>query len=225
LISGIKKIIRIAINQLGYDLIPRESPVSSPAIDLPDWFRLCDENSRKLRDLGIDKAHYGCGPQLFGAGWVNLDLAPAPPDHGKVYLSANLVSQHPFPSNFFRYAFAEDFLEHLDQSESLIFLAEAFRTLQPGGVLRLSFPGLRGVLTKHYRSSDFAGASLGQQEAYTMWDHKHFYCEESLAMVARHIGFAEVQYLEYGRSSYAELCHLDYRQDQKDLNIFAELTK
>lgn len=220
-----KRIVRRTINIFGYDICPITSARLSQTIDDVAHSRLCDEYTKKLKDLGIDKAHYGCGPRLLGNGWVNVDVASACSDPTKVYVSADLTSKHPFPSDFFRFSFAEDFLEHLGQSVSIIFLSEAFRTLQPRGVLRLSFPGLRGVLRRHYRSSDHEGASTGQHEAYTAWGHNHFYCEESLSIVARHIGFSNIQYVEYGKSEYEELCDLDSRPDQKDLNIYAELSK
>jgi len=84
-------------------------------------------------------------------------------------IRCELVGEHPFPSNHFRFGFAEDFLEHLDQAESLIFLSEACRCLQSTGVLRLSFPGLSGVLSRHYRSSDFQGSHTGIVEAFQTW--------------------------------------------------------
>jgi predicted SAM-dependent methyltransferase len=195
-----------------------------------DHARLCEEYAKKLQDLKIDKAHYGSGSppsgRVFGDGWVNIDLGGAAfADPTTAYVPVDLASKHPFPSGYFRFSFAEDFLEHLDQSQSMIFLSEAFRTLRQRGVLRLSFPGLRGVLRRHYRSSDYEGASVGQEEAYTMWGHKHFYCEESLLIVARHLGFSNVEYVEYGKSKYKDLADLDSRLDQRDLNIYAELTK
>jgi predicted SAM-dependent methyltransferase len=223
--NPLKKIIRIAIDRKGYDIIPKKLPISVPPFDSLLWSRLCDEYSQKLRDLGVDKAHYACGPRLLGDGWVNLDLSLKADDPVKVYLPVNLVAKHPFPADFFRFSFAEDFLEHLDQAESIIFLAEAFRTLRPGGVLRLSFPGLEGVLRKHYQGIDYAVTTLAQVEAYTLWEHKHFYCKPSLVIVARHIGFSQVRFLEYGKSTHQELCGLDYREEQINLNIYAELTK
>ena len=129
--------------------------------------QLPEDCSEKLIKLGIDKAHYGCGPKLFGDGWANFDFESSAVETKKVFIRTNLASKHPFPSNFFKFSFAEDFIEHLDQSESIIFLAEAFWTLQPGGVLRLSFPGFRGILQRHYKLSDYEGTTRGIQEAYT----------------------------------------------------------
>lgn len=190
-----------------------------------DYLSLRKEYSGILRNLGITKAHYGSGSHLLGDGWVNIDRKASYKDATKLYMSADLASNHPFPSDHFLFSFAEDFLEHLTQDESLIFLSEAFRCLQTGGVLRLSFPGLKGVLRKHYRSSDYEGASSGKEEAFTQWGHKHFYCEESLAVVARHLGFSDVKFVQYGISVHQELRNMDYRADQRDINIYAELTK
>ncbi len=213
-LAATKRIAKELCNRLGYDVsrIPRVQNTKK-------------DYSKELRQLGVEKAHYGSGVRLLSTDWVNIDLAPRPLDSNKVYVPANLASKQPFESNFFKFAFAEDFLEHLDQSESLIFLSEVFRCLQPGGVLRLSFPGLRGILRRHYLSSDYEGASVGQTQAYTIWGHKHYFSEESLETVATHIGFSKTDFVEYGKSAHEDLSNLDSRPDQRDLNIYAELTK
>jgi len=220
-----KKAILSTIRKCGYELYRIEAKntgqVHAKEHD-PDQIDAC---YRKLRALGIDKAHYGCGPKLFGDGWANIDFTSPGKISANVFILANLASRHPFSSDFFRFAFAEDFIEHLDQAESIIFLSEAYRSLRPDGVLRLSSPGLKGVLNRHYKSGDYEGAEKGRQEAYTHWEHRHFYCEESLTMVARHIGFSEIEFVEYGKSKYKELNSLDSRSDQKDLNIYVELRK
>lgn len=170
------------------------------------------------------RVHYACGSTFFGADWLNIDLCEG---HLGVdnYLCVNLTERHPFPDNSFRFGFAEDFLEHLPQGESIVFLSEACRTLSQGGVLRISFPGLEGVLAKHYQKPDFDVAKLALSEAYTMWGHHHFYSRAELEMVARHIGFSKVEFCAFGKSAHPELCGLDSRADQSALNTYAELTK
>jgi len=221
----IKKTVKAVIRRLGYDISRIDQGRKNRMSDGPDHPRRREEYSNTLLRLGITKAHYGSGSKLFGKGWVNIDINPTCPDSTKLYMSADLASRHPFPSDHFCFSFSEDFLEHLMQDESIIFLSEAFRCLQTGGVLRLSFPGLRSILRRHYRSSDYDGASVGREEAFTRWEHKHFYCEESLSIVAQHIGFSDVQFVQYGTSVHEELKSLDSRIDQQDLNIYAELTK
>jgi len=105
------------------------------------------------------------------------------------------------------------------------FLGEVARTLAPGGVLRLSTPGLRGVLNTHYRGSTFEAAVKAGHEAFTTWGHHHFFCEESLELIAMHLGFRSIEFVEFGRSAHAELRGLETRPDQQGLNLYAEITR
>lgn len=221
----VKKALRKLVNQLGYNISRLPQPKDDMPVDGEAFTRLVEENTRKLKESQATMAHYGCGPCLYGKGWANIDIRHAPGEAAELRLVADLTSRHPFPSDYFRFAFAEDFISSLDQAESIVFLCEAYRCLRPGGVLRLSTPGLRGVLRDHFRSSDYEGASTGVGEAYARWRLKHFYCRESLAVVAAHIGFSRFDIVEYGKSEYPELCGLDYRRSQIGLNIYAELTK
>jgi len=188
-------------------------------------------NSSSPQSSLPDRIQYGCGQNVF-EGWLNVDgfksyyaWHAVPQAVQEKIHRMELLDSHPFPDNSFRFGFAEDFLEHLDQAESLIFLSEAYRCLKPGGVLRLSFPGLEGVLRRHYRASSYEGAVTGFKEAYEMWHHKHFYSAASLETVARHIGFSTVAPVQFGQSQYRELCGLDTRPDQIDLNLLVELVK
>jgi hypothetical protein len=178
-----------------------------------------------------EKIHYACGRNVM-PGWLNVDGfdesfpygSPAPGSVDKIF-HMDLTKPHPFPSNSFHFGYAEDFLEHLDQSEAIIFLCECYRTLQPNGVLRLSFPGFEGVLRRHLRSSDYAGGSTCQGEAYTTWWHKHFFSAGELELLAGHIGFSRFRKAEYGSSDHAALRGLETRPDQIDLNLVCELVK
>jgi len=170
---------------------------------------------------GGKKVHYGSGGRVLGNGWLNLDLAALSAPN---FLQADLTEPHPFPDGSFRYGFAEDFLEHLDQEQSLRFLIETHRTLQPGGVLRLSFPDLEGVLRNHYTPPTMKSARAATNEAYENWGHKHFYAMDELRIVARHLGFSEVNLVEHGCSIHTELRGLDQR-DQIGLNAYVELVK
>jgi predicted SAM-dependent methyltransferase len=197
--------------------------------DAVDNLRHGSDRSREytdmLKKLGITKIQYACGKHPLGEGWVNVDREKAYSDSAKLFMRVDLTRKHPFPSDYFTFAFTEDFIEHLTQDESIVFLSEAFRCLKKGGVLRISSPGLKGVLRKHFQSGDYEGAAKGQAEAYTGWEHKHFYLDESLAVVARHIGFSDVKAVPYGESAHEALRGLDYRDGQREINIYAELTK
>jgi predicted SAM-dependent methyltransferase len=223
----LKKMIKATIRSLGYELMSVKTQKFQVSND-PSFNNTLEKYRGELEKFSIQKAHYGCGRTFFGDGWVNIDKRDAiSRDKQKLYMymGADLTGKHPFPSGQFLFSFAEDFLEHLSQDDSIIFLSEVFRCLKKGGVLRLSFPSLKGVLNSHFRSADYEGASVGKKEAYSMWGHKHFYCEESLNIVAKHIGFSDIKFVEFGKSDHEELRNLDHREHQKDLNMYAELIK
>jgi len=177
-----------------------------------------------------EKVHYGCGAR-FLEDWLNIDNAESFSVPKSKYTSrpnyvkVNLEKDHPFTDNLFKFGFAEDFLEHLDQIESIIFLSECYRTFQDGGVFRLSFPGLEGVLKRHYGVDGKCDTKGLKNVAYTMWQHKYFFSKEELILVTKYVGFKKIQFVEYGKSAYQELCNLDSRSGQIGFNIYAELTK
>jgi predicted SAM-dependent methyltransferase len=177
-----------------------------------------------------DRVHYACGQRVLD-GWLNVDGFDESYPNGYVPLDlkgrichADLTAHHPFPDEAFQWGYSEDFLEHLTQAESLLFLSEVYRTFKRGGIVRLSFPGLPGVLRRHYRSRGHAGAAACVEEAYSRWHHAHFYTFDSLELVGYHLGFSQVRRCEYGHSRHPLLCQ-ESRPQQADLNIVVELTK
>jgi predicted SAM-dependent methyltransferase len=182
-------------------------------------------NAALLERSGATKAHYGSGTRLLTEGWVNLDLVVGISERAPVSILMDLTRPHPLPDACFEFAYAEDFIEHREQEEALTFLAEVHRALLPGGVVRLATPGLRGVLAKHFSDLSVEGVLFGRNEAYAMWGHRHFFCEESIELVARHLGFSDVTFVKFGESEHEQLRGLESRPEQCDLNIYVELTK
>jgi predicted SAM-dependent methyltransferase len=182
------------------------------------------DNSCELINLdGIDKIHYGCGAN-FISGWLNVDLY-IEKNNDFYFAGLNLVEKHPFLNDSFTFGYSEDFIEHLDQKDQLIFLIEVYRTFKKDGVLRLSFPGLEGVLNQHYSRIDFLSAELAKQEAYVKWNHLHFFSFEELSLVCRHIGFSKIEKVNYGKSNYDVLKNLEIRVEQIETNSYIEITK
>jgi len=178
-----------------------------------------------MKAHGATMGHFGCGPRFLGAGWANFDRIRQPVPEGILYIRTELAQRLPLASDVLEYAFTEDFLEHLSQADSLIFLFELCRVMRPGGVARISCPGLPGVLRKHYTKPGYQGASVGKYDAYTQWRHVHFYCHESMTLAATQAGFSKVEFVPYGESAHPPLAGLDYRDTQREMNIYAELTK
>jgi predicted SAM-dependent methyltransferase len=168
--------------------------------------------------------HYGCGA-VFLDGWLNVDasLTDAADPAGRMTL--NLLEKHPFPDNWVQFGYAQDVIEHFDQAQSMFFLSEVCRTLKAGGVMRLSFPGLEGVLLRHYSPPTEANIRTGEIEAYSVWDHLHFYSSGELELVSKHLGFSKFRLVNFGESEHPELRNLDTRTEQIGLNTYAELTK
>lgn len=172
----------------------------------------------------IKKIHYGCGDNILNE-WINVDLYKSKRTTDQIVFDINLLEPHPFPDNWFDYGFSEDFFEHLSQSNQIIFLTEAFRTFRKGGVLRLSFPGLEGVLKRHYNKPNYAIATIGKNEAYTMWGHLHFCSRDELNLICKQIGFNKINFVQYGKSQHPSLRNLDTRKDQIGLNTYVEIIK
>lgn len=204
--------------QKNIDSLMNKYDLSEAVMSLHDSFA-ANEQTGEL--YSFDRIHYGCGGKML-SGWLNVDCFP---NDSSNYRKMDLAQRHPFPEHHFQFGFAEDVLEHLQQDDSIIFLSECYRTLRKEGVLRLSFPGLEGVLERHYRTKETLFAYAGKMEAYLFWDHFHFYSKEELALIAKHVGFSEIAFVEYGKSCHKELCDLDSRFEQIGLNTYAELKK
>jgi predicted SAM-dependent methyltransferase len=186
------------------------------------WTRLpaSARTARGHSDIA-EKIHYGCGSKLID-GWLNVDWHEST---ASGYRQVNLLETHPFDSDSVKFGFSEDMLEHFGQAESIFFLSEIHRTLTRGGVMRLSFPGLEGVLKRHYSPPSERRVREGELEAYAYWGHVHFYGRDELRMVATHLGFTDIRFVDYGKSDHPELSDLDTRLDQIGLNTYVELTK
>lgn len=220
MLHNIKNIARKIIRLSGYDI---QKIQHSPA--------LTGTNEICPLAAGLTRIQYACGPKLLN-NWVNVDSYPArtmkerfgmTPEY--VYCQADLRRRQPFPDNSFNYAFAEDFIEHLSQGDSIIFLSECARVLKKGGVLRLSFPGLAGVLQRHFSAAGYSEFCKGIQDAYLHYEHIHFYSREELELVAGHLGYSRIQFVAFRSSEHEALRGLETRDNQQDLNIYAELTK
>ena len=187
------------------------------------WTRSSASADQLPGNAGIvgEKIHYGCGSNIVD-GWLNIDLHEV---ERTGYRRVNLLERHPFEDSSVRFGFSEDTLEHLNQAESIFFLAEVYRTLVPNGVMRLSFPGLEGVLQRHYTPPSEKRIREGELEAYAFWGHVHFYSRDELQTVASHLGFREITFVEFGKSVHSTLSNMDTRADQIGLNIYVELTK
>ncbi len=206
-----KKLIKQIASSLGYEI--RRSPKKS----VRNIFQGVFDASN------FQKINYGYGTAPMKE-WLNVDLQPVKKE-GFATLCVDLISPHPFADHSFQWGFCEDFIEHLSQAQSLIFLSEVYRTFKPGGILRISTPGMSGVLKKFYLKREYQDMINGNKEIYDQWQHLHFYSEDELSLVCRHLGFRQIEFVQFRQSAHSELKNLDTRDQQITFNLYAEITK
>lgn len=182
-----------------------------------------EENPEYIETYGLKRINYACY-RNFMQDWINVDRDIIKSDE---YITAkvDLTQRHPFQDNVFIYGFAEDFIVCLGQSDLIIFLYEVYRTFRSGGVLRISTPGLEGVLKKHYPDSKTNTALLAKKEAYEKWGIIQFPSFNDLSEICGHIGFTKVKRVDFGKSEHNDLCNIDTRIDQINFNTYIEITK
>lgn len=176
----------------------------------------------------------------FGAGanakpdFLNLDRHPFPAliwscwvhRHPDRFFAYDLDSPLPLPDNSVDFVFSEDFIEHVPQRMQVKYLAEAFRVLRPGAVHRISTPCLRHSMTKH---SNFAAGAVGVWvKEWDAWEHVALFTRETLADMARMIGYRDVIFTGKNESTSPHRCdEIRPGQDrpEPEANIFADLIK
>jgi len=188
------------------------------------------------------KLHLGCGPRVI-KGWINIDLGYEPYENYLKYYTnvfyppnirgnkndfygVNIVgSPLPIANNSASIVFHEDFIEHLDQKEQYILLAETLRILEPGGIHRINTPEITSTMNIH---SCF---KLGMAGVYQPeWDkhvHKNILSISTLTEMAKIVGYRKIV-VQNRDISYAKIPK-EYRPDPKDRpengNMYIDLVK
>jgi predicted SAM-dependent methyltransferase len=188
------------------------------------------------------KLHFGCGARVI-KGWINIDLSYT---HYEEYLKyytdeyypesirgdkddffvINILKTGlPLPDESVDLIFHEDFLEHLDQKEQIIFLAETFRVMKKGSVHRINTPDLLTSMSEH---SDFKKGKTGVYVGE--WDkhiHKNLLTNNYLTEISKIIGYSNTM-INSRNNSLSKEIPKEYRPGTdrtENGNIFADLIK
>jgi predicted SAM-dependent methyltransferase len=86
--------------------------------------------------------HYSNSPE-----WTNLDFESTGPG----VIGHNLLSGIPFGEAYFDLVYHSHVLEHFSKSDGERLLAECFRVLKPGGVIRIAIPDLEGIVRNYLK--------------------------------------------------------------------------
>ncbi|MGE5214421.1 MAG: class I SAM-dependent methyltransferase, partial [Nitrospirota bacterium] len=157
------------------------------------------------------RVNVGCGKNPI-EGWINLDVV----SHPGVYFW-DCRSGLPFSDGAVAVIYSEHFFEHLDlETEARPFLRECLRCLESEGVLRLVVPDAGTYLRAYSGPWDalaemrpLARAADGWRDQRLGWiyqtkmqfmnaifrqraEHKYAYDAETLVLIIRQAGFADV---------------------------------
>lgn len=106
----------------------------------------------------------GCGSH-FHPAWVNVDMASAHP----AVMAYNLLEGFPFEDGVFDLVYHSHVLEHMPRWEAPRFLAECWRVLKPGGLLRVAIPDLETICRLYLAALDrLADVSPGREDPDTV---------------------------------------------------------
>jgi predicted SAM-dependent methyltransferase len=166
-------------------------------------------------------ANIGCGQEPF-QGWLNLDLDPGT----KADFLWDVTDGLPFDNDSCAFMYSEHFLEHLPIQDGVRFLAECYRSLQRGGVLRIAMPSLQEIVRQYYEN-DWANQPWLEKYGYAWiktraecinisfreWGHQWLYDAEELDRRLKEAGFTRIENVKWGDSKYLELRNRETREE------------
>lgn len=174
------------------------------------------------------RLHVGCGKNRF-SGWLNADITP------KADIIVFLGWSLPFKRDFLDRIYCEHVLEHAPYETGVFFLKEAYRTLRPGGCIRIAVPDLEDIVAGYHNGDwkrfdwvnwpEYAFIKTRAQMiniGFRWWGHKHLYDREELERALTEAGFDEIVFVEHGQSDHEDLRGIETRDDS---TLVAEAAK
>jgi predicted SAM-dependent methyltransferase len=176
-----------------------------------------------LRETVSPKLHVGCGDNLIPS-WLNTDLYPL---SSRVFCM-DATKRFPFPDDTFTCVFSEHMIEHITYLSARRMLAEIYRVLKPGRLVRISTPSwdfLLGLLedpseplnaryiawaTREYTPwAPRASAVFVVNNYVRDWGHTFIFDEETLRELLQSVGFKAVRACKLNESEEPELRNLE----------------
>jgi len=103
--------------------------------------------------MTVQYLNIACGDAFLADDlWLNLDFAPVSP----AVKQANLLGRLPSPDSSLKLVYSSHFLEHIPYADVAKFLAECYRVLAKGGVIRLVVPDLENICREYLKCRDLA---------------------------------------------------------------------
>lgn len=143
------------------------------------------------------KIQFGCGGNKL-EGWENYDA------------EVNIARPLPFSGAAIDFVFAEHVIEHVTHREAWNFLAECYRILKPGGVLRIAIPDVERIwshFTPEYGAAVKSGCTRHDAVLAAVFNHGHqaAWTEGLLVTAMESVGFTIESFPPFGESDHDEL--------------------
>lgn len=244
--NGIKKKINKARNQLGNSIGYRLVKIEKYPAKYWNRYKLKNNQDLKIdyRNYSNLKLHFGCGPRVL-KNWINIDLVFEPyEDYLRYYkehyteeirgsiadfYAIDIITQGlALPDNSVNCIFHEDFFEHLNQRDQIVFLAETLRVMKKGTVHRINTPN---ILASMRENSFFKKGKDGVfVNEWNVWHHHNIISPTILKEMALMVGYSSVEFNGKNASAIKDQLPIEYRPDELDRssldgNIFADLIK
>jgi predicted SAM-dependent methyltransferase len=108
----------------------------------------------------------GCGEKYVKSPeWLNADMLPV----GEDVVRCNFLNGIPFESHKFELVYHSHVLEHFSKTDGEKFIAECYRVLKPGGVIRIALPNLEIIAREYLKNMERALASEQGADADYDW--------------------------------------------------------
>jgi predicted SAM-dependent methyltransferase len=136
---------------------------------LPTTWSFPQKSSSAPQSPGIKQGlkprlNLGCGSQVHPE-WTNVDIMPRHPG----VINHDLNKQMPFEDESFEAVYHSHVLEHLTKEQGKAFLAECFRVLKHGGILRVVVPDLERIARLYLENLDKAEEGDERASARHEW--------------------------------------------------------
>lgn len=152
----------------------------------------------------------GCGPHIY-AGWVNADdYAPKRRLRERSFRPnwmLDITKPWRCADDYWDGIFTEHVIEHVTYAEAVFVFGECFRTLKPGGWLRVSVPSILRYV-RYYRGEigdgelhPFPKPALALSFVTQMHMHRSAWDGDLMTAVLREIGFEDASEVSFGKGS------------------------
>jgi predicted SAM-dependent methyltransferase len=184
-----------------------------------------DHLTTYLSNQKTAKLQLGAGINYL-TGWFNTDYFPR-----KNIFFLDVTKPFPIPSNSFEFMFSEHQIEHISYKNATEMLKEIFRTMKPGGYIRISTPDLQKYLdsylddtimkndkdqhAKNWIYTGFYNAvnyipvddyykAHFVNDIFLNYEHFFIYDYQSLAIILKKAGFEEITNCSFKDSHHTE---------------------